>query len=288
MVIRSYAKINLYLEILRKRPDGYHEIKSIFERISLYDTLILKPRKDTKIKISSSSKKIPLSRSNLAYQAADLLIKEYNIPQGVDIGIIKRIPVASGLGGGSSNAASVLMGLNKLWKLNIPLEKLSELASQIGSDVPFFVQNCPFALIKGRGERVKELKNLKSLKLWHILVVPDITVSTASIYKEWQGLKAQLTRHKTNDKILQLALYKKDIAKAEKYLFNTLEWLTFRKFPKTSEIRNKIAVITAKRVLMSGSGPAIFFLVPSRKEAVVFCRQLKSKGFKKTFAVETC
>ncbi|MFH0912989.1 MAG: 4-(cytidine 5'-diphospho)-2-C-methyl-D-erythritol kinase, partial [Candidatus Omnitrophota bacterium] len=281
MVLHSYAKLNLYLELLRKRHDGYHDIRTIFERIDLSDKIILKARSDKKIKLTCSSTRVPAGRSNLAYRSAKLLQDTFHIHQGVGIKIIKRIPVAAGLGGGSSNAASVLMGLNNLWGLHLDKNKLVRLAKRIGSDVPFFIYNCQFAQGSGRGDRIKPLKTFSGLRLWHILVVPRLEVSTPMIYKKWDGLSRtfKLTRQGEGVKIMTLALRKNNLPLLGEALFNSLEQVTAKLYPEILRIKEKLSQIGLKSILMSGSGPAIFSVVSSGKEALSLYRQLKrNKG----------
>ncbi len=226
LIINSYAKLNLYLEILRQRGDGYHSISTLFEKISLCDKIILKSRPDKKINIICKEKNIPKGKSNFAYRSAELLQDKYNTGKGVDIEIIKRIPVGSGLGGGSSNAAAVLLGLNRLWKLSLTQEKLVNLAKKIGSDVPFFIYQCSFAEGRGRGEKIIPIKSLNRLKLWHILVVPKVIVPTAVVYRNWDKLKGILTIPEYDVKILSLALKRKDFSLVERAIFNGLEQVT--------------------------------------------------------------
>jgi len=287
LVLNSYAKLNLYLEVLNKRRDNYHNIKTIFERISLSDKIILKSRRDKKIKIICNYPRLPRDSSNLAYRAALLLQDSFKINKGIDIKIIKRIPVGSGLGGGSSNAAAILIGLNKLWGLNLTQSKLANLAENIGADVPFFIYNSPFAEGGGRGDKIKPLKVINNLRLWHILVVPKIEVSTALVYKKWDRLR-QLTESNYDVKILILALKKRDLALMGKILLNNLERITVKLYPKLSRIKEKLIHLGLKSILMSGSGPAIFSVFSSRKEAVSLCRQLKrEKKFWQVFVTRT-
>jgi 4-diphosphocytidyl-2-C-methyl-D-erythritol kinase len=276
LAINSYAKVNLYLAVLNKRKDNYHNIKTLFERISLHDKIILKSRPDKKIKIICQDPLVPQGNANLCYRSAMVLQERFNIKEGLDIKIIKRIPVGSGLGGGSSNAASVLSGLNKFWRLNLPLKRLAKLGGCVGSDVPFFVYNTSFAKGCGRGENIKPLRGLKSLCLWHILVVPKIAVSTPLIYRKWDTY-SRLTRVEPDVKLLILALRRGDILEAGKYLFNSLEKVTENEHPVVRRIKEKLAKLGLKSILMSGSGPAVFGIVSSRKEAVTLNRRL-SKG----------
>lgn len=276
LTLNSYAKLNLYLEVLSRRKDSYHNIKTVFERIDLHDKIILRARQDKEIKIFCSSPGLPKDNlKNLAYCSAKLLQESLHFERGADIRIIKRIPVAAGLGGGSSNAAAILVGLNKLWRLNLSRNKLVTFARKIGSDVPFFAYDIPFAQGQARGDRIKPLKVLNNVRLWHILVVPKIKVLTAQVYKKWDNLKAKLTRPKYDVKILNLALKKKDTALMNQTLFNSLEQVSARLYPEVMDIKEKLTQIGVKSILMSGSGPAVFGVVSSRKEAVSLCRQLR-------------
>ena len=283
MVLNSYAKLNLYLEVLNIRQDKFHNIKTIFERIDLSDRIILKPRLDTKIKIICKDPGVPGGNTNLCYRAAKLLKEGFNIERGVDIKIIKRIPVGAGLGGGSSNAASVLLGLNKLWKLRLPQGELARLAKNIGSDVPFFIYNTPFAKGLGRGERIEALKVPESLRLWHILVVPQLRVSTPFIYGKWDKKALNkshltgLTRPKYDVKIIISGLRKNGLPLEGGFLFNSLEEVTLRLYPAVQRIKERLEGLGLKSILMSGSGPAVFGIVSSRKEAVALSRRLKKQ-----------
>ena len=295
MVFHSYAKLNLYLEVLNKRKDGYHNIKTVFERIDLSDKIILKPRPDKLIKIICRDSQVPKDNSNLCYRSAKLLQGSFNIASGADIKIIKRIPVGAGLGGGSGNAAAVFLGLNKLWRLNLSRSKLGKLAKRIGCDIPFFIYNTPFARGEERGDRIKPLRALKKVRLWHILVVPKIKVSTPLIYKKWDkysGLtppfftsqilkknkKAGLTKPEYDVKILNLALRKNDLSLLGKTLFNDLERITVNLYPQVLRVKEELKDSGIKAILMSGSGPAVFGVVSSRKEAVALSKQLKEEG----------
>lgn len=281
MVIKSYAKINLFLLVNGLRRDGYHDIETLFERISLFDKIILKSRHDKEIKIISNSRDIPLDHTNLVFRSAQLLRDKFSINKGLDIRIIKRIPVGAGLGGGSSNAASVLQGLNKFWKLNLTQKVLAGLAKEIGSDVVFFVYNCKFAQASGRGDKIRPVTSLKDLVLWHILVVPKLHVSTPVIYKGWDRLldkKPGLTVPESNVKILTLALKKKDLTGTATALFNSLEPVTFSLYPQVKRVKRRLLKLGLNSVLMSGSGPAVVGIASSRKEAQSLAKRLKREN----------
>jgi len=289
VVLKSYAKLNLYLEVLNRRKDNYHNIKTLFERISLCDKITLKSRPDKQIKIISHSPDIPKDSSNLAFRSAKLLQDSLKIDKGVEIKITKRIPVGSGMGGGSSNAAFVLLGLNKLWKLHLSRVKLVGFAKRIGSDVPFFIYNLPFALGEAKGDEIKPLSSLRGVRLWHVLVVPKIKVSTPMIYKNWDKNREilGLTRPKYNVNILTLALRRKDLAAVNLALFNNLEPITAKIYPELKPIRDKLNLLGLQSILMSGSGPAIMAIASSRKEAVSAYRQLKKDKFWQVFVTRT-
>ncbi|MFC1675015.1 4-(cytidine 5'-diphospho)-2-C-methyl-D-erythritol kinase [Candidatus Omnitrophota bacterium] len=277
VILHSHAKLNLYLAILKKRSDNYHNIETLFEKISLCDDIILKGRQDKKIMLSSSLSWLPRGVANLAYRSAKLLQDRFKVQRGVDIKIIKRIPVAAGLGGGSSNAASVLMGLNSLWGLHLSKRRLLKLAKGIGSDVPFFIYNRPFARGRGKGDIIKPVRGMSKRKLWHILVVPRIRVSTPFIYRSWEkGVGSfKLTMPKYGVKMLTLAIRKRSLPLIGEALFNSLEQVTTVLYPEVNRIKGRLLSAGVKAILMSGSGPAVFGVVPSRKEAASLSRQLR-------------
>jgi len=277
LIFNSYAKLNLYLEILNKRRDGYHNLKTLFERISLSDRITVTARRDGLIRVSSDSKDIPSDASNLAYRAASLLQRKFRLKKGADIKIVKRIPVGAGLGGGSSNAATVLLALVELWKLRISRKRLVRLAACLGADVPFFIYQVPFAVSGGIGDKIKPAASLTGVKLWHLLVVPRLKVPTPHIYREWDKARLRLTRQGNDVKILTLGLKKKDFTLVNKTLFNSLETITARLYPVITGIKKELARLGCRSVLMSGSGPAVYAIFSSRKEAVSRYKQFKAK-----------
>ncbi|HOX53902.1 MAG TPA: 4-(cytidine 5'-diphospho)-2-C-methyl-D-erythritol kinase [Candidatus Omnitrophota bacterium] len=282
MRLKSPAKINLYLKVLKKRKDGYHQIKTLFERIGLFDEVLLKKRKDSRVRILCNHPEVPTDSANLMYKAADLLRKDFkNKSSGLDISLKKRIPVAAGLGGGSSNAASVLLGLNKFWKLRLSRVKLKSYAAKIGSDVPFFVSESSFAIGTGRGDKIKNLPI--SRVLWHILVVPHNKLSTKEIYS---SLNLRLTKNEDNVNMLVRALNNFDLSRLKDYIANDLEASAFRKLPKLLYIKKKLQELGVGVFCLSGSGPAIFGILKSRKEAEKTARSIKSQDLQ-VFVVRT-
>lgn len=276
--VKSYAKLNLYLEVLNKRPDGYHNIRTVFERISLADTLIIREKKGGGISIISDSKDIPLGRNNLVYKAADLIKNKLNIDKGVAVEIIKKIPVGAGLGGGSSNAAGCLLGLNRLWDLRLSRKRLLDFAAQLGSDVAFFLYKNPYALGVSRGEKIRPIQGFNR-QLWHVLVYPGVKVSTKDIYQEFyrRGLEG-LGRARAG---------RLDLKKTGLILFNNLEEAVFRKYPRIRQVKDVLLSEGVNAALMSGSGSAVFGVVNSRKEGLRIAGRLKRKGLFRVYVVNT-
>lgn len=287
--IKSYAKFNLYLRVLERRSDNYHNILTIFERIDLHDQIILKNRKDTKIKIICTHPDVPSNQSNLAYKAADLLRKKLKINKGIEIKIKKRIPVAAGLGGGSSNAATVLLGLNRLWCLGLSKNRLISYAKILGADVAFFVTGVTFAIGSQRGDQIRKLNINK--KFWHILIAPTIKVSTKSVYKALKRVKKvclfRLTSPQADVKMLTSRLREKKLTLLKEALFNQLEIPACKVYPKLRKLKSKAKMILNDTILISGSGPAMFVFVSSRKEGERLGRRLEKYKDWGTFLVKT-
>ena len=282
--MRSPAKVNLFLKILRRRSDGYHEIETLFERVSLADTLVLR-RLPSGIHLSSDSAELPLDFRNTAYRAAALLTDRFRVRHGVHVHIVKRIPVAAGLGGGSSNAASVLLGLNRLWRLGLSKKTLLSLASQIGSDVPFFVMETPWALGRGRGEILKKI-GVKNLKIWHCLVKPDFGISTKDAYHAFRS--SALTLPKPNVKMLVHSIQKGDSEALAKLLTNSLEHTLNKRVREILKIKKELVSQGALGSLMSGSGSCVFGVFSSKKLAVGAARRLSASHSRwKTWVVST-
>ena len=276
LALNSYAKVNLSLEVINKRKDNYHNLRIIFERIDLSDKIILKSRSDKEIKVTCNNSNVPKNRSNLCYRSAEALRDIFKIEKGLDIKIIKRIPVGAGLGGGSSNAATVLSGLNKFWRLNVSKKRLVEIAKRIGCDVPFFIYDVSFAKALGRGDEIKPLGALKDTKFWHILVVPKILVSTPFIYKKWDT-DSGLTTPPFDVKLLTSTLKKNALSLRGEHLFNSLESIAVKYYPQVKIIKEKLRSLGLKKILMSGSGPAVFGIVSTRKEAVTLARKMRDQ-----------
>ncbi len=276
MIVYSPAKLNLYLEVLNKRSDGYHNIYTIFEKIALLDKIEIKSRPDNIIKIISDSPDIPKDKNNIVDRAALFLKKDFNISDGVNIKIKKNIPVGAGLGGGSANGAAVLIALDKFWKLNLSISGLLKYAARLGSDVAFFLYKESFAIGSGRGERIKPIK-AAGKKFWHIVVVPRVKALTKDVYRE---LGLDNIRRK-------FSINSKEVRNLDFPFFNRLEEVTFKKFPQVKKIKDNLEKLGARNVLMSGSGSSVFGIVGSRKEGLEKAEFFKGNKNLRVFVVRT-
>ncbi|MGG4265994.1 4-(cytidine 5'-diphospho)-2-C-methyl-D-erythritol kinase [Peribacillus simplex] len=251
---KAPAKINLALDVLFKRPDGYHEVEMIMTTVDLADRIEIKEIKGNRIQILSHNRFVPDDHRNLAYQAAFILKERFGINKGVSITIEKNIPVAAGLAGGSSDAAATLRGLNRLWKLGLSMDELAEIGAEIGSDVSFCVYGGT-ALARGRGEKITHLP--APPKCWVILAKPTIGVSTADIYKRLQISKMD---HPDVPGMIS-AIKENNYHDVCQGLGNVLEQVTLQLYPEVANIKDQMKTFGADSVLMSGSGPTVFGLV---------------------------
>lgn len=251
---KAPAKINLALDVLFKRPDGYHEVEMIMTTVDLADRIELKEITGNHIQILSHNRFVPDDHRNLAYQAAFILKERFGIKKGVSITIEKNIPVAAGLAGGSSDAAATLRGLNRLWKLGLSMDELAEIGAEIGSDVSFCVYGGT-ALARGRGEKITHLP--APPKCWVILAKPTIGVSTADIYKRLQTSKME---HPDVPGMIS-AIMENNYHDVCEGLGNVLEQVTLQLYPEVANIKDQMKTFGADSVLMSGSGPTVFGLV---------------------------
>jgi 4-diphosphocytidyl-2-C-methyl-D-erythritol kinase len=254
LLVKAPAKINLSLDVLSKRPDGYHEVEMIMTTIDLADRIELTLLDNDQIKIHSHNRFVPDDQRNLAYQAAQLLKDRYKVNKGVIISIDKSIPVAAGLAGGSSDAAATLRGLNKLWNLGLTLDELAEIGSEIGSDVSFCVYGGT-ALAKGRGEIITELPAPPTC--WVILAKPFIGVSTADVYRR---LELGEIHHPNTAEMIK-GITDSDYGLVCRNMGNVLESVTLALHPEVAQIKDQMKRFGADAVLMSGSGPTVFGLV---------------------------
>ncbi len=259
--LKSRAKINLSLDVVNKRPDGYHEVQMIMQQIDLFDIITIIERNDDRISIKSNCEYIPKDSGNIAYQAAELIRREFQIQQGIDICIEKNIPVAAGLAGGSSNAAAVLRGLNQLWQLGLTTGDMMKLGVKIGADVPFCVLGGA-AYGEGIGEVLTPIEGLKNL--WMVVAKPAISVSTAEVYSQ---LNLSTLKDRPNTKRLLKFIEDGDVANLAKSMKNVLETVTEVKYPIIREIKCKMMEYNALGSMMSGSGPTVFGIYKNYERA---------------------
>jgi 4-diphosphocytidyl-2-C-methyl-D-erythritol kinase len=258
---KASAKINLSLDVLHKRDDGFHEVEMIMTMVDLADRIEIQELPHDKITLSSQSGYIPLDEKNLAFQAAKLIKGRFQVRQGVHIHLDKKIPISAGLAGGSSDAAATLRGLNRLWGLEIPLDELQRLGAILGSDVPFCIGGGT-ALATGRGELLHAIESPP--QCWVILAKPPINVSTSDIYSKLNT--KQIKMHPSTAAILE-AIRTKNLDKLCQSMGNVLEEVTFRMYPNVLRLKQCMENLGAEGVLMSGSGPTVFGIVSKAVKA---------------------
>lgn len=273
IICKAYGKINLTLDILGKRADGYHEILTLFQGISLCDEVCLEKEEGEGIVLTSDLPGLGTGPENLAYRAAQLL-KE-NFPQvcGVKIHLTKRIPLAAGLAGGSTDAAAVLLGLNRLYKLNLSREELVGLGARLGSDVPFCLYPLT-AVGEGRGERLRTCCSCP--ELWLVLLKPPFSVSTKEVYTNLS--QVQIRKRPNLDKVLQ-GIQAGDRQLIYSHLDNVLEYSTFALYPQLKIWAQEIAELGVEKVMMAGSGPSLLAFMASKKEADKLTSSLVKSGW---------
>ena len=260
--VQAHAKINLYLDIIGKRTDGYHEIETIFHSIGLHDEIFLRKRTDRQITLHCEHPHVPCDPRNLAYRAAKLLLDDTPDLSGVEIMILKRIPVAAGLGGGSANAAAVLCGMNALFELGLSQRDLMRLGVQLGADVPFCILGGA-ALGRGIGEILTPLPPME--EAWIVLANPGFEISTAWVY---QQINLSLTVPQKNVTILARCLRNGEFFNIGRHLYNGLEVPVLSKYPAVAKIKTKLNECPNSRgVLMSGSGATVFAFMQNQVQA---------------------
>ncbi|MEE9543679.1 MAG: 4-(cytidine 5'-diphospho)-2-C-methyl-D-erythritol kinase [Thermodesulfobacteriota bacterium] len=264
-IVQSPAKINLLLRVLRKRDDGYHDILSVIHPVGLYDEISIEVGSGEAISVGCDSPEVPVDRTNLAYIATELFLKTTGLKSSVSIQITKNIPVGAGLGGGSSDAAAVLLGLNELLKAGVTRKRLMEIGAELGSDVPLFMLEGP-VVATGRGELLRRVE-LPSYQ--YILVNPGFSVSTA-----WAYANLDLTkRGEDNTLIYSEEPFRDeesfaDVDKLSEFLANDLEAVTASNYPEISRVKRMLIELGACGALMSGSGPTVFGVFKSRVAAM--------------------
>lgn len=270
---KAKAKINLTLDVLGKRVDGFHEVEMVMQTVDLSDLLRFQEREDNYISLSCQVPYIPVDSRNLAYRAAEIVRNKFGITKGLHIDIEKNIPVSAGLAGGSSDAAATLRGLNRLWQLGLTLDELAELGAALGSDVPFCVYGGT-AIATGRGEIIERLPT--PAPLWVVLVKPALAVSTADVYRSLDVSK--VTSHPNTARMVD-ALSADNAQAVMQELGNVLESVTFEMHPEVEKLKQKLLQFGAPGALMSGSGPTVFALAERESRALRIYNALR--GFAK-------
>lgn len=271
----AYAKINLGLDVLRKRADGYHEVKMIMQTVDIYDTLTFTKREEPGILLKTDKEELSEGADNLIYKAAACLINKAGISQGVEIVLQKRIPIAAGMAGGSTDAAAALTGLNELFSLDYSLEKLQKLGVTLGADIPYCLMGgC--ALSEGIGEILTKLPPPPQCNL--VIAKPDINVSTKFVY---ENLHAEsLTCHPDIDGMTE-AVRAGSLKGISDRLGNVLETVTVREYPVIDKIKTLMKNAGAENALMSGSGPTVFGIFTEKKDAESAAEQIKAEDLAK-------
>ncbi|ADH85305.1 4-(cytidine 5'-diphospho)-2-C-methyl-D-erythritol kinase [Desulfurivibrio alkaliphilus] len=275
LAIQAPAKINYYLRILGKRPDGYHELDSLMIKLELADDLVLRRRSTAGIEVRCPGKEVPTGPANLVYQAAAAFFAHCRLDPALEITLTKRIPVAAGLGGGSSDAAAVLRGLDQLYGTGLGLEQLQALARPLGADVPFFVQPEPAARARGIGEQLTPVPVPAGVN-WIVLVNPGFGVSTKWVYDNFPLTKQSDPANFTGSSAAE-ALPP----------HNDLEAVTLAGYPELATIRRQLLAAGASAALMSGSGPTMF-AVFAEEPAARACAAGMARQYRKVYVTRPC
>lgn len=273
---KSPCKVNLLLNILSRRPDGFHELETVMQPVRLCDEIAFE-RTGNSIELSCSDQSLPVDSRNLVFRAAEKFFAAAKIPVGVKIHLEKKIPLAAGLGGGSGNAATTLIALNELWGNPLAPEKLSEIAASLGSDIPFFLQDKP-ALATGRGEKIQPLENFPALAdKAFLLIHPGFGISTPWAYQNLARFPDALNGQKGRAEKLLRLLQTGDLKAAATEFYNSLEAPALEKFPVLQLYQEFLLANGAKTALMSGSGSTTFAICENVQAAESLAAKFKSK-----------
>ena len=267
--LKALAKINLGLDVLGKRDNGYHDVRMVMQTIYLYDTVTLTKTKEAGIQVETNLSYLPVDQNNIAYKAAKLLMDEFDIQEGVHIKLDKRIPVAAGMAGGSSNAAAVLVGMNRLFNLGLKQKDLMERGVSLGADVPYCVMRGT-ALAEGIGEKLSPLDPMP--KCYILVAKPGISVSTKMVYEALDA--KEIVEHPDIDGVL-MGLKQQDVRQVAAAMGNVLESVTIEKYPVIETIKDAMKEAGALNAMMSGSGPTVFGIFEDRKVAKAAQQKLR-------------
>ena len=280
---KAYAKINLGLDVIRRRPDGYHEVKMIMQTVGICDILTFRKsgRQDGSVTLFLDKKELPCGKENLVYRAAELLTRTHGLRDGVEITLEKRIPIAAGMAGGSTDAAAVFHGMNELFGLSMSLQEMKDLGVGIGADVPYCIQGGT-ALSEGIGEILTALPSPPAAYL--LIAKPDISVSTKFVYENLHADRLQ--SHPDIDGMVQ-ALERGSLEGIVSRMENVLETVTVREYPVIQTLKDIMRREGALNALMSGSGPTVFGVYKTREAAEASRPAVEKSGMaKKIFVTE--
>ena len=281
ITLKALAKINLGLDVVRRREDGYHEVRMIMQTIHLYDLLEIQKIREPGIQIVSNLSFLPVNENNLVYKAARLLQEEFALTDGISVKLTKRIPVAAGMAGGSTDAAAMLYAMNQLYDLGLSRRELMKRGVQIGADVPYCLMRGT-ALAEGIGEKLTQLPPM--IKCPVLIAKPSISVSTKFVY---QNLKLdEQTSHPDIDALMK-DIREKDFDGVCAYMGNVLESVTIPNYPVIAEIKQQMMRSGAKASMMSGSGPTVFGLFEDGETAKRALREMKRSGLAKQVYLTT-
>lgn len=278
MQLKAYAKINLGLDVIRRRPDGYHEVSMIMQSIDLYDELAFDKTTDGVIRIKTDKDELPVNEDNLIYKAAKLLFDEFNITDGIDISLKKNIPVAAGMAGGSTDAAATLKAVNELWNLGLSEQELRNRGVKIGADIPYCIMGGT-ALSEGIGEILTKIPDCPDCTV--LIAKPPVAVSTKYVY---QNLNLNEVSHPDID-VIREAISNGDINKVADNLGNVLESVTIPLHPVIDDIKQIMIDGGALASLMSGSGPTVFGLFDDINKARMCEKVINQAGIAKDVIV---
>lgn len=284
--INAMAKINLGLDVLRRRENGYHDVKMIMQTVNIYDTLDFVKLQDSKIVVKTDTMELPTDENNLIYKAAKLLFDRCGVKEGVEITLTKRIPIAAGMAGGSTDAAAALVGINTLFDLNLSMDDLKEIGVKIGADVPYCIEGGT-ALSEGIGEILTKLPDAP--ECFVVVAKPEISVSTKYVYENLHA--NELKEHPDIDGMVE-AIREGNLDGVCKRMENVLETVTETKYPVISELKQLLKEAGAENSLMSGSGPTVFAIFKEEEPAKKALELVKNSGLAKqsfvtVFAKET-
>ena len=281
--LKALAKINLGLDVLRRREDGYHEVKMIMQTISLHDDLEIRRIKTPEIQVKTNLYYLPTNENNLVYKAAKLLMDEFGIKEGVAIQLKKRIPVAAGMAGGSTDGAAVLWGMNQMYGLGLSRQELMERGVKKGADVPYCVQRGT-ALAEGIGERLSVLPSMPKCTI--LIAKPGISVSTKFVYENLHANDLKPEQHPDVDRMIE-AMKEKNLDLLCERMGNVLETVTIPAYPVIQEIKEHMMACGAAGAMMSGSGPTVFGIFHSPVQAKAAMKDLKVNGLAKQLYLTT-